>query len=178
MISVRSEVQILPGPPNRMTADRGPLSSVFRPADGGVAQLGEHLLCKQGVVGSSPITSTVGKTDDSNRMAETRREDPNCLRGIPVRGARALADDNREEASCVTARERGCRMAALSAVVGRRVPARSVFWRDEVCRTRAWAPACAGALTASKAREPYSRGICRWVRDGSDEKGIWWMPWR
>ena len=25
---------------------------------GGVAQLGEHLLCKQGVVGSSPITST------------------------------------------------------------------------------------------------------------------------
>ena len=24
---------------------------------GGVAQLGEHLLCKQGVVGSSPITS-------------------------------------------------------------------------------------------------------------------------
>ena len=26
---------------------------------GGVAQLGEHLLCKQGVVGSSPITSTI-----------------------------------------------------------------------------------------------------------------------
>ena len=26
--------------------------------DGRVAQLGEHLLCKQGVVGSSPITST------------------------------------------------------------------------------------------------------------------------
>ena len=28
---------------------------------GGVAQLGEHLLCKQGVVGSIPITSTTGE---------------------------------------------------------------------------------------------------------------------
>jgi hypothetical protein len=30
--------------------------------NGGVAQLGEHLLCKQGVVGSSPITSTTGES--------------------------------------------------------------------------------------------------------------------
>ena len=29
-----------------------------RSADGGVAQLGEHLLCKQGVIGSIPFTST------------------------------------------------------------------------------------------------------------------------
>ena len=28
------------------------------PGLGGVAQLGEHLLCKQGVVGSNPISST------------------------------------------------------------------------------------------------------------------------
>ena len=27
--------------------------------DGGLAQLGEHLPCTQGVVGSSPITSTI-----------------------------------------------------------------------------------------------------------------------
>src|ERR1700731_3909152 len=27
-------------------------------SDGGVAQLGEHLLCKQGVIGSIPFTST------------------------------------------------------------------------------------------------------------------------
>ena len=27
---------------------------------GGVAQLGEHLLCKQRVMGSSPFTSTLG----------------------------------------------------------------------------------------------------------------------
>jgi hypothetical protein len=43
LISVGSEVQILPGPPMN---------------DGGLAQLGEHLLCKQGVVGSIPTVST------------------------------------------------------------------------------------------------------------------------
>jgi hypothetical protein len=41
---VGSEVQVLPGPPRVTTGD--------------VAQLGEHLLCKQGVVGSIPIIST------------------------------------------------------------------------------------------------------------------------
>ena len=30
-------------------------------ACGRVAQLGEHLLCKQGVTGSSPVTSTISK---------------------------------------------------------------------------------------------------------------------
>ena len=29
---------------------------------GGLAQLGEHLLCKQGVVGSIPSTSTIRRT--------------------------------------------------------------------------------------------------------------------
>ena len=29
------------------------------PEHGGVAQLGEHLLCKQGVIGSIPFTSTI-----------------------------------------------------------------------------------------------------------------------
>ena len=29
------------------------------PVYGGIAQLGEHLLCKQGVIGSSPIISTI-----------------------------------------------------------------------------------------------------------------------
>ena len=27
--------------------------------NGGIAQLGEHLLCKQGVIGSIPIISTI-----------------------------------------------------------------------------------------------------------------------
>ena len=31
---------------------------------GGVAQLGEHLPCKQGVMGSNPIISTKGKDGD------------------------------------------------------------------------------------------------------------------
>jgi hypothetical protein len=32
--------------------------SLAKPVTGGVAQLGEHLLCKQGVIGSIPFTST------------------------------------------------------------------------------------------------------------------------
>ena len=31
------------------------------PAHGGIAQLVEHLLCKQGVIGSNPFTSTIRK---------------------------------------------------------------------------------------------------------------------
>ena len=31
------------------------------PPNGAVAQLGEHLLCKQGVTGSRPVSSTKGK---------------------------------------------------------------------------------------------------------------------
>ena len=32
------------------------------PPPGGIAQLVEHLPCKQGVIGSNPITSTTGRT--------------------------------------------------------------------------------------------------------------------
>ena len=35
------------------------ISSVLVVRSGAVAQLGEHLLCKQGVVGSIPISSTI-----------------------------------------------------------------------------------------------------------------------
>ena len=40
-----------------------------KPGNGGVAQLGEHLPCKQGVMGSNPIISTSRRcrqTDDAN----------------------------------------------------------------------------------------------------------------
>jgi hypothetical protein len=70
LISVRSEVQILPGPPRLAQEaacglDGRPRSAELfepelgepRPA-GGVAQLGERLLCKQEVDGSIPFTST------------------------------------------------------------------------------------------------------------------------
>ena len=78
MISVGSEVQILPGPPIvvrcqspgvrfRQVRPVGlqpsfPMTGNWTPTtvEGGVAQLGEHLLCKQGVVGSNPIVSTNG----------------------------------------------------------------------------------------------------------------------
>ena len=55
MISVGSEVQILPGPP----APVGP-GAWFAPDGvfhGDIAQLVEHLLCKQGVTGSNPVGS-------------------------------------------------------------------------------------------------------------------------
>jgi hypothetical protein len=45
---VRSVVRIYPGPPTLPQA----------PTRGAVAQLGEHLLCKQGVNGSIPFSST------------------------------------------------------------------------------------------------------------------------
>ncbi len=48
-------VRIHPDPP--MPGIRGQVSGIRR-QDGAVAQLGEHLLCKQGVVGSIPISST------------------------------------------------------------------------------------------------------------------------
>ncbi len=34
---------------------------------GGIAQLGEHLLCKQGVIGSIPIISTKGEWTRTKR---------------------------------------------------------------------------------------------------------------
>ena len=115
-----------------MTKDRGRttdirrLSSVFRPLDGGVAQLGEHLLCKQGVVGSSPITSTSGvcaantvsrhglsrrrwlaqanRERRALRQRERGEKNPNMpWPASPSWGGRGiLLMDNREEASCVT----------------------------------------------------------------------------
>ena len=36
---------------------------MFALMDGGLAQLVEHLLCKQGVTGSSPVTSTRNDLD-------------------------------------------------------------------------------------------------------------------
>ena len=54
-----------------------------RQVDGGLAQLVEHLLCKQGVTGSSPVTSTthflsrkkVGK-ESFQRGPDGRLEEP------------------------------------------------------------------------------------------------------
>ncbi len=65
---MRSEVQVLPGPPEvgsqKPEASKGSpfwfLASDFWLLKGAVAQLGERLLCKQEVIGSIPFSSTRG----------------------------------------------------------------------------------------------------------------------
>jgi hypothetical protein len=65
LISVGSEVQVLPGPPRVVRFQPPVVRSVFsdnrRPTpddcSGDIAQLVEHLLCKQGVTGSNPVVS-------------------------------------------------------------------------------------------------------------------------
>ena len=51
-------VRIHPDPPCSLRGVR-----MGRRVSGGVAQLGEHLLCKQGVIGSIPFTSTNSGVD-------------------------------------------------------------------------------------------------------------------
>ena len=45
---------------------------------GGVAQLGEHLLCKQGVIGSIPFIST-NSLEESKREVKGKSDTPNHL---------------------------------------------------------------------------------------------------
>ncbi len=106
MISVGSEVQILPGPPQtralaRRDSERQrcaciaraePLAFVWQERShlldlGGVAQLGEHLLCKQGVIGSNPFTST------------------KRLRLVPPKTRRLRGDSERQRCPCIARAE-------------------------------------------------------------------------
>ena len=61
---MRSEVQLLLGPPSATATWLGAL-----------AQLGEHLLCKQGVIGSIPI----GSTRHYSSVMETRNSSLSAL---------------------------------------------------------------------------------------------------
>ena len=81
-------VRIHPDPPGQKTDDDGrrkkrggwkvslapDRSSVLRAENGAVAQLGEHLLCKQGVVGSIPISSTTRQSKTAVSQAPRRAE--------------------------------------------------------------------------------------------------------
>ena len=49
------------------------LLEIENPKYGGVAQLGEHLPCKQGVMGSNPIISTTGKLPAPNSPTVRRK---------------------------------------------------------------------------------------------------------
>ena len=94
MISVRSEVQVLPGPPYfpRYT------NRLFPSGEGGVAQLGERLLCKQEVIGSIPFTSTILEIGGMRRGRILASEDPcfmrrmRCMRNKPARVSFTLFD--------------------------------------------------------------------------------------
>ena len=68
-----------------ITSSLLPLTSYLK--YGGVAQLGEHLPCKQGVMGSIPIIST--KTERSGSESETRYIEK--LNGLIAQVVRARA---------------------------------------------------------------------------------------
>ena len=79
MISVRSEVQVLPGPPGsevgiqRTEYGSFPISVLCIPSsDGAIAQLGERVLCKHEVVGSIPSGSTNRSAEDGERRTDRR----------------------------------------------------------------------------------------------------------
>ena len=68
MISVRSEVQVLPGPPG---SEDGIQMTEYGQWPGAVAQLGERVLCKHEVVGSIPSGSTMwGEVRDERSEVE------------------------------------------------------------------------------------------------------------
>ena len=63
-------------------------------SDGAIAQLGEHLLCKQGVVGSIPTGSTSSRgqrTEDRGQRAEGRGQRAED-RGQKTEGSSWLGD--------------------------------------------------------------------------------------
>ena len=75
-------VRTHPDPPFRLT--------------GGLAQLGEHLLCKQGVVGSIPSTSTKRAVVISKIHSSPGLQDLNVILNAPSRRTR-LIFNNLEE---------------------------------------------------------------------------------
>ena len=90
-----SEVQVLPGPGvSRRTPVVSRQSSGGRAdlpfsddrrlktddCNGGVAQLGEHLLCKQGVVGSNPSVSM------ADVSCQAQRSERGCVVGVAISG--------------------------------------------------------------------------------------------
>ena len=80
-------------------------------ANGGVAQLGEHLLCKQGVIGSNPFISTSGLKPQTKRVQREAKAE-GCIHADQVKtsarrktGARAGSVDGWKagNATCIKA---------------------------------------------------------------------------
>ena len=99
MISVRSEVQVLPGPPGsevgiqRTEYGSFPISVLcIPPSDGAIAQLGERVLCKHEVVGSIPSGSTNRSTENGDRRTDRRwKRRVFSLEGCPIYGVSPCA---------------------------------------------------------------------------------------
>jgi hypothetical protein len=72
LISVRSEVQVLPGPPSWVWK----VVVVFY---GAIAQLGERLLCTQEVVGSIPSGSTIFPEVKINLIEHAKMPSPTSV---------------------------------------------------------------------------------------------------
>ena len=58
--------------------------------DGGVAQLGEHLPCKQGVMGSIPIISTTGQARTQHRGKRVPCGTANPENSVPTKAGRSI----------------------------------------------------------------------------------------
>ena len=84
---MRSEVRLFPDPPvsrRELCLSASALIGVIRrfigaAVHGAVAQLGEHLLCKQGVTGSIPVSSTI-PTAQRKRQVSLKKQTETDLR--------------------------------------------------------------------------------------------------
>jgi hypothetical protein len=77
------------------------------PGAGGVAQLGERLLCKQEVIGSNPFTSTTGKAELCQSLSFCWRQvQPSCTERC-CRLPRQRVHDARRRLSDTAAGDRG-----------------------------------------------------------------------
>jgi hypothetical protein len=132
LISVRSEVQILPGPPltqrcasqsedaalgqararlflNRAAHAGGASTAAAARRNqgcaGGVAQLGERLLCKQEVIGSIPFTSTTDRTMRSNVRVKARQRRSCAARAQSATAALLRRESSKRDSGALAPRE-------------------------------------------------------------------------
>jgi hypothetical protein len=80
---VRSIVRVYPGPPLSLLSVTSAL--------GAVAQLGEHLLCKQGVSGSIPLSSTILRASARQANNDGPRSQEKTFRVMPMDGMHACS---------------------------------------------------------------------------------------
>jgi hypothetical protein len=176
LISVRSEVQVLPGPPAFQMPDDGLHAErvhLLSASGGAVAQLGERLLCKQEVTGSIPVSSTNAGGRTGWRQGADRQgseNESNSKRGLERRAFACNIDPffSRSWTSWigdVAGRGRGLSGRRARRVRASYMPAAG---KEEV-------------LSKAEAESSSSQGFVS-ARDvscfgSSASKGIWWMPW-